>query len=72
MAEKPRTETKRSMIRMFDQAVLDSINVTAHSCVRIAGEKIIYIDPIRIEGEPHDADIILFTHAHLITFLRRM
>lgn len=53
---------------MFDQAVLDSINVTAHSCVRIAGEKIIYIDPIRIEGEPHDADIILFTHAHFDHF----
>lgn len=34
------------------------------SCVRIAGDKIIYTDPLNITGEPKDADIILITHTH--------
>lgn len=35
-----------------------------HSSIRIAGEKIVYIDPWQIAGEPHDADLILVTHDH--------
>lgn len=35
-----------------------------HSSVRLQGTKIIYIDPWQIEGEPHDADVILVTHDH--------
>lgn len=35
-----------------------------HSTVRIAGEKIVYVDPWQIAGEPHDADLILVTHEH--------
>lgn len=49
---------------MFDRNVLDSITVITHSAVRIGGDKVIYIDPIGIEGEPHDADLILITHPH--------
>lgn len=35
-----------------------------HSTVRFAGEKVVYVDPWQIEGEPHDADLILITHDH--------
>ena len=53
---------------MFRQEVLDRIKVITHSCVRIGGEKVIYIDPVGIKGAPHDADIIFFTHLHLDHF----
>ena len=53
---------------MFDQNVLDRIQVITHSCIRIAGKTVIYIDPIGIAGEPHDADLILFTHPHFDHF----
>lgn len=49
---------------MFKQSVLDRIEVIAHSGIRIDGEKVIYIDPVLVNGEPHDADILLFTHPH--------
>lgn len=35
-----------------------------HSSIRLAGEKTVYFDPWKIEGEPHDADLILVTHEH--------
>lgn len=35
-----------------------------HSSIRITGEKTVYVDPWQIEGEPHDADLILVTHDH--------
>lgn len=35
-----------------------------HSTVRLAGEKIVYIDPWQIAGNPQDADLILVTHEH--------
>lgn len=44
--------------------MLDFITVNTHSSIRIADEKIIYIDPFKITDEPHDADIILITHDH--------
>ena len=53
---------------MFDQNVLDRIQVITHSSIRIAGKTVIYIDPIGIAGEPHDADLILFTHPHFDHF----
>ena len=49
---------------MFDSKILQQITVNTHSSIRIGGEKIIYIDPLNIEGEPHDADLILITHPH--------
>ncbi len=44
--------------------MLDFITVNTHSSIRIADEKIIYIDPFKITDESHDADIILITHDH--------
>lgn len=35
-----------------------------HSSIRLTGEKTVYFDPWQIEGEPHDADLILVTHEH--------
>ena len=42
--------------------MLDMIQVETHSSIRLALEKVIYIDPFRLSGTPHDADIILITH----------
>lgn len=53
---------------MFDKNVLDNIQVISHSGIRIGGERIIYIDPINIQGTPHDADLVLFTHPHFDHF----
>ena len=44
--------------------MLDMISVETHSSIRIALEKTVYIDPFRVSGAPHDADIILITHDH--------
>ena len=44
--------------------MLDNITINAHSSIRIAGKSIVYVDPFRITEEPHDADLILFTHPH--------
>ena len=56
---------------MFNQNVLEQIDVTYHSSIRIGGEKVIYIDPLHISGAPHDADLILFTHPHFDHFSPR-
>lgn len=42
----------------------ENVEVFDQSTVRITGEKTIYIDPRRVLGEPHDADIIFITHTH--------
>ena len=44
--------------------MLDFIEVNTHSSIRIAMSRVIYIDPFRITGAPHDADLILITHDH--------
>ncbi len=45
--------------------MLDNIEVITQSSIRMRSESgIIYIDPIGIVGEPHDADYILITHDH--------
>ena len=41
---------------MFQQEILNQIQVNIHSSVCIRGEKVIYIDPIKISDAPHDAD----------------
>ena len=44
--------------------MLENIEVLCHSSIRINKEKIIYIDPFRIEEDYKDADIIFITHDH--------
>lgn len=44
--------------------ITDIITVNTHSSVRIAGEKLIWVDPFGIEGNPADAEIIFITHSH--------
>lgn len=42
----------------------NKVKVLRHSSIRISGNKIIYIDPFRIEKEYNDADYIFCTHSH--------
>ena len=44
--------------------MLDNIEVLYHSSIRINKEKIIYIDPFKIDKNYNDADIIFITHDH--------
>ena len=44
--------------------MIDNIEVLCHSCIKISGDKTIYIDPFRIEEEMKDADLIFVTHNH--------
>ena len=40
------------------------ITINTHSSIKIKTDKIIYIDPFKIEGNINDADYILITHSH--------
>ena len=44
--------------------MIEGIEVLCHSCIKISKEKIIYIDPFKIDKSYNDADIILITHDH--------
>ncbi|MFR5153446.1 MAG: MBL fold metallo-hydrolase [Clostridia bacterium] len=44
--------------------MLENIEVLDHSSIRINKEKIIYIDPFKINKNYNDADIIFITHDH--------
>ncbi len=44
--------------------LLQGVSHIRHSTIKMQGTKIIYFDPIGIEGEPKDADIILISHSH--------
>ncbi len=44
--------------------MLDNIEINCHSSIKISNEKIIYVDPFKIEKESHDADVIFITHEH--------
>lgn len=52
---------------VMDEAIkpyFENVALYDQSTIRIAGDKTVYLDPRRITGEPHDADIILITHTH--------
>lgn len=49
--------------------LLENVSNYNQSTIRIQGEKVVYIDPTSIYGEPHDADVILITHTHSDHFL---
>lgn len=44
--------------------MLENIEVLYHSSIRISKDKIIYIDPFRINKNYNDADIVFITHDH--------
>lgn len=44
--------------------MLENVKVLCHSSVKIAGAKVLYFDPFKIENETHDADLIFVTHDH--------
>ena len=50
----------------MSQINTDHISVNTQSSIRIEcpGGTVIYADPLEIKGSPHDADLILITHAH--------
>ena len=43
---------------------LSNIEVNTQSSIKMIFDKIIYLDPFKIEDEKHDADIIFITHNH--------
>ena len=43
--------------------MLDNISVF-HSSIKIAGSKVIYFDPYKIEEASHDASLVFITHEH--------
>lgn len=44
--------------------MLEDITVLCHSSIKINKEKVIYIDPFKIDKNYNDADIIFITHDH--------
>ena len=44
--------------------MLQGIKINCHSSIKIEKDKIVYIDPFRINKVPHDADYIFITHSH--------
>ena len=44
--------------------LIERISVNAQSSIRIDAGKILRFDPLKIDGEPHDADVIFITHGH--------
>ena len=44
--------------------MLENIEVLYHSSIRMNKEKVIYIDPYKINKNYNDADIIFITHSH--------
>ncbi len=44
--------------------LLAGVSHFKQSTIRIASSKVVYFDPYRIDGEAHDADLILVTHSH--------
>lgn len=44
--------------------MLENITVLCHSSIKINKEKVIYIDPFKIDRNYNDADIIFITHDH--------
>ena len=44
--------------------MLDNIKVLYHSSIRISKNKVIYIDPFKIDKNYNDADMIFITHDH--------
>lgn len=48
--------------------LIDRITVNAQASVRIDCGKVLRFDPLKINGEPHDADAVFITHEHFDHF----
>lgn len=48
--------------------MLQEVKLLTHSSIRIARDKIIYIDPFKINKEYKDADFVFCTHSHFDHF----
>lgn len=44
--------------------MIDKIEVFTQNSIRIRTDVTIYVDPFKMEEEPHDADYVLITHQH--------
>ena len=44
--------------------MLDGFELLGHSSIKITGDRVIYIDPYKIEDTPNDADMIFITIFH--------
>ena len=44
--------------------MIENIHWLGHASFRIENDKTVYIDPIKLEGRPPKADLILITHDH--------
>ena len=44
--------------------MLEGFELLCHSSIKINGDRIIYIDPYKIEDVQNDADLIFITHTH--------
>ncbi|WP_165452292.1 MBL fold metallo-hydrolase [Paenibacillus thalictri] len=44
--------------------LLKGVQLFKQSMVKLTGEKVIYVDPYKVDGEPKDGDIIFITHTH--------
>lgn len=51
--------------------MLENIEVLYHSSIRINKNKVIYIDPFKIDKNYNDADIIFITHNHYDHILKK-
>lgn len=62
--EPENTEDEEGEKAMTTEINTDNITVNTQSSIKIEGSKTIYIDPYKRGKAPHDADLILITHAH--------
>ena len=49
---------------MKKKDILKKINLNCHSSLFIEGKYNIWIDPYHVQGETHNADVVLITHPH--------
>ncbi|MCX7709268.1 MAG: MBL fold metallo-hydrolase [Clostridia bacterium] len=66
------TRDAKEFIRSLDKSIkgvvlkdlLSGVEHGKQSTIRIKSDKVLYVDPLSIEGEPKDADVIFITHTH--------
>ncbi len=65
MTHDSRLTTAFSAVEMPASSYTRGLTWLGHAAFKLVGAEVtIYFDPWQIEGEPHDADLILITHPH--------